>query len=176
METTTENILDAAQLAPQVKHSTIFARIAELKDGESLILQNDHDPAPLRHQLGHTHQDTIGWEYLEKGPLSWKVKLTKQAPRNNEAGRNVLDVTKLPPAVKHSTIFERVDALQSGESLTIHNDHDPAPLRYHLQAEHGDTYSWEYLEQGPEWWKVKITKRIADANASGENMLDVTKL
>lgn len=176
METTTENILDVTQLAPPVKHSTIFARIAELKDGESLILHNDHDPAPLRHQLGHTHQDTIGWEYLEKGPQSWKVKLTKQQPRNNEAGRNILDVTKLPPEIKHSTIFGRLDALQSGESLTIHNDHDPAPLRYHLQAEHGDAYGWEYLEQGPDWWKVKITKRITKENSAEGNNLDVTKL
>ena len=176
METTTENILDVTQLAPPVKHSTIFARIAELKDGESLILHNDHDPAPLRHQLGHTHQDTIGWEYLEKGQQSWKVKLTKQQPRNNEAGRNILDVTKLPPEIKHSTIFGRLDALQSGESLTIHNDHDPAPLRYHLQAEHGDAYGWEYLEQGPDWWKVKITKRITKENSAEGNNLDVTKL
>ncbi len=176
METTTENILDVAQLAPPMKHSTIFARIAELKDGDSLILHVDHDPAPLRLQLGHTHQDTIGWEYLEKGPVSWKVKLTKQAPRNNDAGRNILDVTKLPPAIKHSTIFERIDALQDGESFTIHNDHDPKPLRYHLEAEYGPAYSWEYLEQGPDWWKVKITKRIEEKNATGENILDVTKL
>ncbi|MFZ1617400.1 MAG: iron-sulfur cluster repair di-iron protein [Flavobacteriales bacterium] len=176
METTTENILDATLLAPQVKHSTIFARIAELREGESLILHNDHDPSPLRYQLAHTHQDTIRWQYLEEGPQWWKVKLTKQATRNPEAGQNILDVTKLPPAVKHSTIFERIAALQSGESLTIHNDHDPAPLRYHLEAEYGPAYSWEYLEQGPDWWKVKITKRVAEKNATGENILDVTKL
>ena len=143
MQATTEQILDVTHLAPAVKHSTIFARIAELEDGDSLVLHVDHDPAPLRHQLGHTHQDTIRWEYLE----------------NNEAGRNILDVTTLPPAVKHSTIFERVDALQSGESLTIHNDHDPKPLYYQMQGEMGDVFTWEYLEQGPAWWRVKITKR-----------------
>ena len=168
METTTENILDVTQLAPPVKHSTIFARIAELKDGESLILHNDHDPAPLRHQLGHTHQDTIGWEYLEKGPQSWKVKLTKQQPRNNEAGRNILDVTKLPPEIKHSTIFGRLDALQSGESLTIHNDHDPAPLqishldsiRTHMKR----TAIFRVLEQiARPSIMPSVAKRLADA-------------
>ncbi|MCB0757380.1 MAG: iron-sulfur cluster repair di-iron protein [Flavobacteriales bacterium] len=170
------NILDLTTLAPPVKHSTFFARIAELKDGESFIIHNDHDPAPLRHQLGHTHQDTIGWEYVEKGPQWWKVKLTKQAPRNNEAGRNILDVTKLPPAVKHSTIFARLADLQEGENLIIHNDHDPAPLRYHLQDEFGDAFGWEYLEQGPEWWKAKITRSITGGHSEGENILDVTKL
>ncbi|MBS1547520.1 MAG: DUF2249 domain-containing protein, partial [Bacteroidetes bacterium] len=172
----TEDILDVTTLAPAVKHSTIFGRIAKLKEGESLVIHNDHDPAPLRHQLGHTHPGTIGWEYLEKGPEWWKVKITKIAPRNAEAGLNILDVTKLPPAIKHSTIFERIAKLQGGESLIIHNDHDPKPLRYHLEAEHGDAYGWEYLEQGPEWWKVKITRRIAEKASNGENILDVTKL
>ncbi|MBS1945414.1 MAG: DUF2249 domain-containing protein, partial [Bacteroidetes bacterium] len=60
---------------------------------------------------------------------------------------NILDVTKLPPAIKHSTIFARLEALQGGESLTIHNDHDPKPLHYHLQAEYGGAFGWDYLEQ-----------------------------
>lgn len=169
-------ILDATRLAPAVKHSTIFGRIAKLKQGENLILHNDHDPATLRHQLGHTHPGVIAWEYLEKGPQWWKVKITKIAPRNAEAGLNILDVTKLPPAIKHGTIFERIAKLQGGESLIIHNDHDPKPLRYHLEAEHGDAYGWEYLEQGPACWKVKITRRIAGAGQGGENILDVTQL
>ncbi|MCO6483998.1 MAG: iron-sulfur cluster repair di-iron protein [Flavobacteriales bacterium] len=171
---TEDNVLDVTKLAPNVKHSTIFNRIAQLKEGESLVIHNDHDPAPLRYQLAHTHQDTVAWEYLEQGPEWWKVKLTKRAPQN-EKGRNILDVTKLPPHEKHPTIFSRIEALQGGESLTIHNDHDPVPLRHHLEAQYGPVFDWEYLEQGPQWWKVKITRKIA-GGAAGENILDVTKL
>jgi regulator of cell morphogenesis and NO signaling len=58
----------------------------------------------------------------------------------------------------------RFDELSEGESLTIHNDHDPKPLYYQLLGERGNIFTWEYLEEGPEWWKVKISKRI-----SGEN-------
>jgi len=72
---------------------------------------------------------------------------------------NILDVTKLHPSVKHQTIFEKIGKLNQGESLTIHNDHDPKPLRYQLENMWGNTFGWEYLEEGPEWWKVKITKR-----------------
>lgn len=175
MGTTTGMILDVTRLAPMEKHSTIFNRIARLQEGESLIIHNDHDPAPLRYQLAHTHQDTVAWEYLEQGPQWWKVKLTRRAPRN-EKGRNILDVTQLAPHEKHATIFARIARLQGGESLTLHNDHDPVPLRYHLEAEHGDAYGWEYLEQGPAWWKVRITRRITGAGADGANELDVTKL
>jgi regulator of cell morphogenesis and NO signaling len=73
---------------------------------------------------------------------------------------NVLDVTLIEPRLKHPTIFARFDALNEGESLTIHNDHDPKPLYYQLLGERGNIFNWEYLEQGPEWWKVKITKRM----------------
>jgi regulator of cell morphogenesis and NO signaling len=73
---------------------------------------------------------------------------------------NILNVTLLEPRQKHPTIFVRFDELNEGESLTIHNDHDPKPLYYQLLGERGNIFVWEYLEQGPEWWKVKISKRI----------------
>jgi regulator of cell morphogenesis and NO signaling len=74
---------------------------------------------------------------------------------------NILDVTLIEPRLKHPTIFARFDELNEGESLTIHNDHDPKPLYYQLLGERGNIFNWEYLEQGPEWWKVKISKRIS---------------
>lgn len=73
---------------------------------------------------------------------------------------NILNVTLLEPRQKHPTIFVRFDELAEGESLTIYNDHDPKPLYYQLLGERGNIFVWEYLEQGPEWWKVKISKRI----------------
>jgi regulator of cell morphogenesis and NO signaling len=71
---------------------------------------------------------------------------------------NKLDVTLLEPRMKHPTIFNRFDQLAAAETLTIHNDHDPKPLYYQLLAERGNTFSWEYLEKGPQWWIVTITK------------------
>src|SRR5688572_520850 len=72
---------------------------------------------------------------------------------------NILDVTLLDPLQKHPTLFARFDELISGETLTIHNDHDPKPLYYQLLGERGNIFTWQYLEEGPEWWKVNITKR-----------------
>jgi regulator of cell morphogenesis and NO signaling len=77
---------------------------------------------------------------------------------------NVLNVTVLEPRQKHPTIFLRFDELAEGESLTIHNDHDPKPLYYQLLGERGNIFTWEYLEEGPEWWKVRISKKIAGQN------------
>ncbi len=77
---------------------------------------------------------------------------------------NILNVTLLEPRLKHPTIFNRFDQLAEGESLTILNDHDPKPLYYQMLGERGNVFVWEYLEQGPEWWKVNITKRITGEN------------
>ena len=72
---------------------------------------------------------------------------------------NRLDVTQIEPRLKHPTIFQYFDALDLGESFVIDNDHDPKPLYYELLGERGDIFTWEYLEQGPEWWRVRIAKR-----------------
>lgn len=78
-----------------------------------------------------------------------------------------LFVPDLQPALKHPTIFRKFDSLQSGEEFVIINDHDPKPLYYQLLAERGNIFSWDYLEQGPEVWKVHIKKNDA---AKGETV------
>ena len=74
---------------------------------------------------------------------------------------NILNVTLLEPRQKHPTIFARFAEVPEGESLIILNDHDPKPLYYQMLGELGNVFTWEYLEQGPEWWRVKIGRRAA---------------
>jgi len=76
----------------------------------------------------------------------------------------VVDVRSLVPAQRHATIFQLVNELAPGASFTLVNDHDPKPLYYQLEAEHPNTFSWTYLERGPEAWRVEIG-RIANAAA-----------
>ncbi len=72
----------------------------------------------------------------------------------------VLDVTLIEPRLKHSTIFGLYEDLNERESLVIKNDHDPRPLHYQFLAEKGEkAFSWEYIENGPETWIVRITKK-----------------
>lgn len=84
---------------------------------------------------------------------------------------NILNVTLLEPRQKHPTIFARFDELEEGESLTIHNDHDPKPLYYQLLGERGNIFIWEYLEEGPQWWKVRISKRVT--GETGETLGEI---
>lgn len=75
---------------------------------------------------------------------------------------NILNVTAIEPRRKHPAIFEKFDDLLPGESLVIHNDHDPKPLYYQLLGERGNIFTWEYLEQGPTLWRVCILKRLTN--------------
>ncbi len=77
-----------------------------------------------------------------------------------------IDVTVLEPRMKHPTIFKKFDEISEGESFIIYNDHDPKPLYYQLLGERGNIFSWEYIENGPDNWLVKIQKNNASKEAS----------
>ncbi len=69
-----------------------------------------------------------------------------------------LDVRQLAPAQRHQRIFATFDQLGPQDSFVLVNDHDPKPLYYQFQAELTGKFSWEYLEEGPEVWRVRIGK------------------
>ena len=90
-----------------------------------------------------------------------------------------LDVRTMEPRVRHETIFGRLDELATGETLRLVNDHDPAPLRYQLDATRPGHFQWEYVEQGPVEWAIDITSRarVVDARptlaAGGEPFAEI---
>ena len=67
-----------------------------------------------------------------------------------------LDVRNEIPARRHELIFETYGALELGNGFILVNDHDPKPLYYQFEAEHKGEFSWDYLEQGPDVWRVRI--------------------
>ncbi|HUJ12055.1 MAG TPA: DUF2249 domain-containing protein [Verrucomicrobiae bacterium] len=69
-----------------------------------------------------------------------------------------LDVRDLPPVRQHELIFQTFEALDPGAAFVLVNDHDPKPLCYQFGAEHSGQFIWDYLERGPEVWRVRIGK------------------
>ena len=62
------------------------------------------------------------------------------------------------PFERHVKIFQSWQALKPGQTLRIINDHDPKPLHYQFEAEEKGKYEWQYEQQGPKDWIVKIKK------------------
>lgn len=69
---------------------------------------------------------------------------------------HILDVRNDIPRRRHELIFEHYHALAAGDGFILVNDHDPKPLYYQFEAEHPGEFEWEYLEEGPEVWRVRV--------------------
>lgn len=74
-----------------------------------------------------------------------------------------IDVRTIPPRDRHPLIFQKFDALAVGESFELVNDHAPRPLYYQFLHERTDLFAWEYLEEGPETWRVRISRVATEA-------------
>ena len=74
---------------------------------------------------------------------------------------NTLDLRDLPPPERHPMIHEMFAALDSGESLTLVNDHEPKPLFYELQAEvkEFDADNYEVEQRGPTEFVATLPKK-----------------
>ncbi len=70
--------LDIRIVPPREKHPAIFRTFDALSPGQSFVLINDHDSAPLRHQFNATRANQFEWSYLESGPVVWRVSIGKR--------------------------------------------------------------------------------------------------
>lgn len=70
-----------------------------------------------------------------------------------------IDVRTIQPRDRHPLIFNTFDNLKVGESFELVNDHAPRPLYYEFLHERTDLFEWDYLEEGPETWRVRITRK-----------------
>jgi uncharacterized protein (DUF2249 family) len=78
-----------------------------------------------------------------------------------------IDVRTIAPRERHPLIFSTFGALPPGEALELVNDHDPRPLFYQFNAELPGQFSWDYLEQGPDTWRVAIG-RVKAGHSDGK--------
>lgn len=74
-----------------------------------------------------------------------------------------IDVRQVLPPQRHPLIFQTFENLAPGQSFILINDHDPKPLYYQFQFEREGLFTWEYLEQGPRDWRVRVGRVASEA-------------
>ena len=57
------------------------------------MLINDHDPKPLYYQFAAEHAGEFVWEYSEKGPIDWRVRIGKRVAVEPEDRQRLKEVT-----------------------------------------------------------------------------------
>ena len=78
---------------------------------------------------------------------------------NTHPIKTTVDVRSVAPRERHPLIFQTFDALQPGESFLLVNDHAPTPLYYQFLHERENQFTWDYVQEGPEVWRVRIGKQ-----------------
>lgn len=69
-----------------------------------------------------------------------------------------LDATVVPHAIRHATIFGALDAVKLGAGLVLVAPHDPLPLLAQLERRNPGAFSVNYLQRGPETWRLRFAR------------------
>lgn len=82
-------------------------------------------------------------------------------PRATEVSIQSTDTD--PDVRRHPLVFTRFARLAPGDSFVLVNGHDPKPLHREFEATRPGGFTREYVESGPERWRIRITRVAADA-------------
>lgn len=69
--------LDVRAIPHAIRHATVFGAYDAIPPGGSLRLIAPHDPQPLLQQLAGRADGHLDISYLERGPESWRLQLTR---------------------------------------------------------------------------------------------------
>lgn len=70
-----------------------------------------------------------------------------------------LDVREIPREFRHDRVIGQVTSLVPGEALVLAAPHAPVPLLSQIEREVAGDFSFSYLLEGPEVWRVAITRQ-----------------
>lgn len=78
----------------------------------------------------------------------------------NNAAAPELDVTTIPPAIRHAAIFGALESIAPGASLVLMAPHEPLPLLEQLAAAQPGVWTSKGEQVGPDRWRVRLTRSL----------------
>lgn len=69
-----------------------------------------------------------------------------------------LDVRPIPRSIRHATVIGALSAIKPGRSLDLVAPHDPQPLLRQVDGLEPNTWTVDYLQEGPEAWILRLTR------------------
>ena len=72
--------------------------------------------------------------------------------------RTSLDVRRVPKAAWKRAVGDAVTGLPTGGVVEIVADGDPIEIWHALEALLAGRFTWEYAEEGPAAWRVRVGK------------------
>lgn len=70
--------LDARVIPHAIRHASIKGALGSLQQGAGLVLVAPHDPVPLLQQVEAEAPGAYTVEYVERGPVDWRLKFVRR--------------------------------------------------------------------------------------------------
>ncbi|HWK58554.1 MAG TPA: DUF2249 domain-containing protein [Parapedobacter sp.] len=155
-------LLDLRKADEKVWKQIVFHRYGMMEQNTTMELISGEDPVEIHEIFINKFEGRHKWIYKKKSDGEYVVHITKQDDSGlGDDGFSVVsefDLRPFPPAERHELFYKAFADIRPGEAFEFINDHDPKPLYYQMEAESNEPFRWEYIEKGPEDWKVRVVK------------------
>ncbi|MBS1777194.1 MAG: DUF2249 domain-containing protein [Bacteroidetes bacterium] len=159
-------LLDLRKVEVKDWKQVVFHRYGMMEEGTTMELIASEDPKEIHGIFVMKFDGKHSWIYKKKEPNEVVVHITKKDNSGlGDTGFSVVnefDIRPYPPTERHEMFYKAFADIKPGEAFEFINDHDPKPLYYQMEAESKEPFRWEYLEKGPEVWKVRVIKVKAE--------------
>lgn len=140
----------------------VFHRYGMMEPGDIMEIIAAVDPTEIRDIFTQKFDGQHEWSYKKQESQEYVVHITKKVKSglgdDGFAIVNEFDLRPFPPTERHEMFYKAFADTKPGEAFEFINDHDPLPLYYQMEAESEDPFRWEYIEKGPDQWKVRVIK------------------
>lgn len=155
-------LIDLRKIDEKDWKQVVFHRYGMMEKDTTMELIAASDPVEIHGVFVNKYEGKHSWIYKEKEPGNIRIHITKKDKSGlGDDGYSVVndfDIRPYEPAIRHEMFYKAFADIKPGEAFQFTNDHDPKPLYYQMEAESKEPFRWEYIEQGPEVWKVRVIK------------------
>jgi uncharacterized protein (DUF2249 family) len=155
-------LLDLRKIDKKEWKQVVFHRYSMMEKDTTMELISDLEPQEIHTIFNDKFSKQHDWIYKKEVPGEFIIHITKRAENglgdDGYAVVNVFDIRPYSPTDRHEMFYKAFAEIKPGEAFEFTNDHDPKPLYYQMKAESKDPFRWEYLEEGPDDWRVRVIK------------------
>lgn len=161
-ELTVSTLLDLRKADEKEWKHIVFHRYGMMQQGDTMEVVAAIDPIEIHSIFIKKFEGKHKWIYQKKDPEEYVIHITKVEKSGlGDDGYSIVnefDIRPYTPTERHEMFYKAFADIKPGEAFEFINDHDPKPLYYQMEAESKEPFRWEYIEEGPEKWKVRVVK------------------
>jgi uncharacterized protein (DUF2249 family) len=139
-----EQVLPLLAADPQVSLADLLSGMHELLGGAEHAEHAEHEGEPTQ----PSQEGGCGGHQCACGEV-------------DGPGLPELDARMIPHPIRHATVFGALDSVAPGSGLVLVASHDPLPLLGQLESREPGAFRVEYLERGPETWRLALVRKVA---------------